>query len=118
MIRILRKKSYEYLFQIILKTTYLPTFAHAKFKRGAKGNFDLAKWGLVAHVPSFKEYMEVGKEEIVICPSMAAIFLPMEKIGTKEAYEWLKSRPNLVQSLCIITRLRNDIAGYEVQIRK
>ncbi|WZZ09250.1 hypothetical protein YC2023_095171 [Brassica napus] len=67
MIITLRKKDYGYLFQIILKTTCLPTFAHAQFKIGAKANFDLAKWGLVAHVPSFKEYMEVGEEEIVAC---------------------------------------------------
>ncbi|CDY54565.1 BnaA08g30440D [Brassica napus] len=33
--------------------------------------------------------------------------------ATKEAYEWLKSRPKLVKALCIKGRLRNDITGYE-----
>ncbi|KAF8115055.1 hypothetical protein N665_0030s0098 [Sinapis alba] len=84
-----------------------------EFKRGAKANFDLAKWALVAHVPSFKEYMEVGEEEIVACLTLAGIFMSMGKIASKEAYEWLKSRPKLVQALCIKGRLRNDITGYE-----
>ena len=96
----------------------MPTFAHAQFKIGAKANFDLAKWGLVAHVPSFREYMEVGEEEIVACLTLEGIFMSMGKTATKEAYEWRKSRPKLVKALCIKGRVRNDITGYEVQMRK
>lgn len=57
-----------------MKTAYLLTFARAQFKIGVKANFDLAKWALVAHVPSFKEYMEVGEEEIVACLTLASLF--------------------------------------------
>ncbi|CAG7897999.1 unnamed protein product [Brassica rapa] len=39
--------------------------------------------------------------------------MSMGKTATKEAYEWLKSRPKLVKALCIKGRLRNDITGYE-----
>ncbi|KAL0679439.1 hypothetical protein Bca4012_007420 [Brassica carinata] len=85
----------------------------ARFKIGAKANFDLAKWGLVAHVPSFREYMEVGEEEIVACLTLEGIFMSMGKTATKEAYEWRKSRPKLVKALCIKGRVRNDITGYE-----
>ncbi|CAF2236488.1 unnamed protein product [Brassica rapa] len=73
-----------------------------------KANFDLAKWALVAHVPSFEEYMEVGEVEFTAYALLAGIFMTKGKIA-KEAYEWLKVRPKLFQCLSIKGRLRNDI---------
>ncbi|KAH0894391.1 hypothetical protein HID58_056820 [Brassica napus] len=61
--------------------------------------------------------MEVGEEEIVACLTLEGIFMSMGKTATKEAYEWRKSRPKLVKALCIKGRVRNDITGYEVQMR-
>lgn len=90
---------------------------HAQVDKLVKANFDLAKWALVAHVPSFEEYMEVGEVEFTAYALLAGIFMTKGKIA-KEAYEWLKVRPKLFQCLSIKGRLRNDITGYEVQMRK
>ncbi|EOA18590.1 hypothetical protein CARUB_v10007162mg [Capsella rubella] len=84
-----------------------------EFKVVAEANVEFAKWAHVAHVPSFERYMEVGEMEVVSCATVAGIIMSMGKMGTKEACEWLKSRPKLVMSLCTKGRLMNDIAGFE-----
>ncbi|KAF8115068.1 hypothetical protein N665_0030s0109 [Sinapis alba] len=84
-----------------------------EFKAFVKANFEHAKWAHAAHLPSFEKYMEVAEVEITICAVFAACFMSLGKMATKEAYEWLKSRPRLVKSLCVRGRLMNDITGLE-----
>ncbi|KAG2263351.1 hypothetical protein Bca52824_070430 [Brassica carinata] len=84
-----------------------------EFKRLVKSNLDLAKWAQAAHVPSFEDYMEVGEVEITMYATMAGTLMGMGHIATKEVYEWLKSKPKLIQSLSINGRLMNDMAGFE-----
>jgi len=89
-----------------------------QFKTLVKANLDLAKWALAGHVPRFEDYMEVGEVEITVYVSLAGTLMTMEDIPTKEAFEWLKSRPKITRVLSTKGRLRNDMAGYEVQIYK
>ncbi|KAG7621164.1 Terpenoid cyclases/protein prenyltransferase alpha-alpha toroid [Arabidopsis suecica] len=84
-----------------------------EFKAAAKANIDLEKWAQADHIPSFEKYMEVGEVEVTVYASLAGIFMSMGKMATKEAFEWLKSRPKLVQYLSIKGRLMNDLMGYE-----
>ncbi|CAL9226170.1 unnamed protein product [Arabidopsis halleri] len=84
-----------------------------EFQAVSEANVEFTKWALVSHVPSFEEYMEVGEVEVVSSMTIAGILMSMGKMGTKEAFEWLKSRPKLVQALCTKGRLMNDIAGFE-----
>ncbi|KAG7542142.1 Isoprenoid synthase domain superfamily [Arabidopsis thaliana x Arabidopsis arenosa] len=84
-----------------------------EFKAATKANIDLEKWAQAGHMPSFEEYMEVGEVEVTVCASLADIFMSMGKMATKEAFEWLKSRPKLVQSLSMRGRLMNDLMGYK-----
>ncbi|KAF8115070.1 hypothetical protein N665_0030s0111 [Sinapis alba] len=84
-----------------------------EFKAFVKANFEHAKWAHAAHLPSFEKYMEVAEVEITICAVFAACFMSLGKMATKEAYEWFKSRPRLVKSLCVRGRLMNDITGLK-----
>ncbi|CAE6186234.1 unnamed protein product [Arabidopsis arenosa] len=84
-----------------------------EFKRLVKANLDLAKWAQASHVPSFDDYMEVGEVEITMYATMAGTLMGMGHIATEKAYEWLKSRPKIIQSLSINGRLMNDMAGFE-----
>nr|AAM91652.1 putative terpene cyclase [Arabidopsis thaliana] len=93
--------------------SYSVKYTIEEFQASSKANVELAKWAQVSHVPSFEKYMEVGQMEITACVTVAYILMSMGKTGTKEAFEWLKSRPKLVQSLCTKGRLMNDIAGFE-----
>ncbi|XP_010449212.1 PREDICTED: putative terpenoid synthase 7 [Camelina sativa] len=84
-----------------------------EFKAATKANIDLEKWAQAAHLPSFEEYMEVGEVEVTVGATLAGIFMSMGNMATQEAFEWLKSRPQLVRSLSIKGRLMNDLMGYE-----
>ncbi|KAF8115069.1 hypothetical protein N665_0030s0110 [Sinapis alba] len=89
-----------------------------EFKAAVKANFEHAKWAQAGHLPSFDEYMEVAEVDITVCAALAGCFMSMGKMATKEAYEWLKSRPRLIKSLCIRGRLMNDITGLEEDMRR
>ncbi|KFK24475.1 hypothetical protein AALP_AAs48788U000100, partial [Arabis alpina] len=78
------------------------------FKILAKAQRDLARWAHAAHVPSFVEYMEAATYAALAC-----YFMSLGKMATKDAYEWLKSRPKLVQCIAKKLRLLNDIYGFE-----
>ncbi|CAH8346016.1 unnamed protein product [Eruca vesicaria subsp. sativa] len=84
-----------------------------EFKILVKGNLDLAKWAQIAHVPSFEDYMVVGEVEVSLYASIAATLMGMGHIASEEAYEWLKSRPKLIQAISINGRLMNDMTGFE-----
>ncbi|CAH8377640.1 unnamed protein product [Eruca vesicaria subsp. sativa] len=84
-----------------------------EFKTYVKASFEHGKWAQAAHLPSFEKYMEVVEVEITACAVMACCFMCMGNMATKEAYQWLKSRPRLVKSLCVRGRLLNDIHGLE-----
>lgn len=86
-----------------------------QFKTLAKAQRDIAKWVHASHVPSFAEYMEVGMVEHAAYAGMAFFFTCLGKMATEEAYEWLKSRPKLVQTIAFKLRLVNDIYGFEVK---
>ncbi|KAH0853462.1 hypothetical protein HID58_093237 [Brassica napus] len=45
--------------------------------------------------------------------TMAGTLTGMGHIATKETYEWLRSRPKVIQSLSINGRPMNDMAGFE-----
>ncbi|CAH8332403.1 unnamed protein product [Eruca vesicaria subsp. sativa] len=82
-------------------------------KAFVKPNFEHAKWAQSAHLPSFEEYMEVAEVKITPYVVLAGCFMCLGKMATKEAYEWLKSRPRLIKSVCVRGRLMNDITGLK-----
>lgn len=94
----------------LLKTYWL------QFKTIVKANFDFAKLAHTGHVPSFKEYMEVGEVEVGVCATLAGNLMCIGHIGDEGVYEWLKSRPKFLKAASTYGRLMNDIAGFEVQI--
>ncbi|KAF8116643.1 hypothetical protein N665_0015s0020 [Sinapis alba] len=82
-------------------------------KRITRANLELAKWAEADHVPSFEEYLEVAGVEVAVDFTLAGVLLAMKDISKKEAYEWLKSRDELVISMYTITRILNDLWGFE-----
>ncbi|KAL0799335.1 hypothetical protein Bca101_054510 [Brassica carinata] len=84
-----------------------------EFKAYVKTSSEHAKWAQAGHLPSFDKYMEVAEVDIGVCVVLASYFMFLGKMATKEAFEWLKSRPRLIKSLCVRSRLVNDITGLE-----
>lgn len=69
-----------------------------QLKRLCRANLIIAKWARTGHVPNFDEYMEVGLVTGGIYCLVATAFIGMGEIAGKEAYEWLISRPKLIQT--------------------
>lgn len=86
-------------------------------KRITRANLQLAKWAEADHIPSFEEYLKVAGVEVAVDFTLAGVLLAMKDICKKEAYEWLKTRDELVISMYTITRVLNDLLGFEVQMR-
>ncbi|KAG5383195.1 hypothetical protein IGI04_034665 [Brassica rapa subsp. trilocularis] len=82
-------------------------------KRYARANLQLATWAEADHVPSFEEYLEVAGVEVAVDFTIAGVLMAMKDICKKEAYEWLKSGDKLVIAMYTVTRVLNDIHGYE-----
>ncbi|XP_010451341.1 PREDICTED: terpenoid synthase 8 [Camelina sativa] len=99
-------------------SSYCVKATREEFKIYVKANFDLAKCAQAGHVPSFKEYMELGVVELGVYATLAGTLMGMGYIGNEGVYEWLKSRPKLLLSLSIYGRLLNDIAGFEGDMRE
>lgn len=87
-----------------------------QFKIIARTNLELVKWARGGHVPSFDEYIDSGGAEIGSYATIACSIMGLGDIGTKEAFEWLISRPKLVRILAAKTRLMDDIADFEVLV--
>lgn len=85
-------------------------------KRYARANLQLATWAEADHVPSFEEYLEVAGVEVAVDFTIAGVLMAMKDICKKEAYEWLKSGDKLVIAMYTVTRVLNDIHGYEVHM--
>ncbi|KAF3568368.1 hypothetical protein DY000_02013072 [Brassica cretica] len=59
------------------------------------------------------EYLEVAGVEVAVDFTIAGVLMAMKDICKKEAYEWLKSGDKLVIAMYTVTRVLNDIHGYE-----
>ncbi|CAA7048214.1 unnamed protein product [Microthlaspi erraticum] len=79
-----------------------------------RANLVLAKWEAVGHLPSFDEYQDATLDEFGIYLTLISLFMGMDHdICKKEAYEWLKSRDKLVRAITLISRVANDMFGYQ-----
>lgn len=59
--------------------------------------------------------MEVGRDEVGSFIIVAGALMGIDHIiNAEEAYDWLKSRSKLLQSLGETCRFMNDLAGFEV----
>lgn len=85
-----------------------------QFKILARVNLELVKWARGGQVPSFDQYIEAGGAEIGTYVTIACSLMGLGETGRKEDFDWLRSRPKLVQVLARKTRLMDDIADFEV----
>ncbi|XP_010501939.1 PREDICTED: terpenoid synthase 30 [Camelina sativa] len=78
----------------------------------------ISKWAGASHVPTFEEYMEVGLVTAGMAYFALYSFIAMEECDEKPLYEWYNSKPKILQALCPIFRLNNDIVSYEREMSR
>ncbi|KAG2282930.1 hypothetical protein Bca52824_054150 [Brassica carinata] len=81
-------------------------------------NLQLVKWAREDYMPSFDEYIEAGGAEIGSYTAISCSVMGLGEIGKKRDFEWLRSRPKVVQVLAAKTRLMDDMTDYEEDIGK
>ncbi|EOA32912.1 hypothetical protein CARUB_v10016237mg [Capsella rubella] len=89
-----------------------------KYKIVANANKQISKWARTGHVPTFDEYMKVGLLTAGMSDYAAYCFIGMEDINEKEAFEWLDSRPLIIEALNVMFRIANDIGSYETEMNR
>ncbi|CAH8315803.1 unnamed protein product [Eruca vesicaria subsp. sativa] len=89
-----------------------------EFKILVRTNLQLIKWARGDYMPSFDEYIEAGGAEIGSYATITCSIMGLGDIGKKKDFEWLRSRPKVVQVLAAKTRLMDDMTDYEEDIGK
>lgn len=72
-----------------------------------------AKWFHEGNVPTMEEYMKVATISGTFYVFASILFLGMG-VTSKEAFQWVKSEPMLLQATTVIGRLMNDITSHKV----
>ncbi|CAN7010942.1 unnamed protein product [Brassica rapa subsp. trilocularis] len=78
----------------------------------------ISNWARAGHVPTFEEYMEVAMVTAGMDDFASYSFIAMEDCDEKPLYEWFNSKPRIFQALCVMYRLKNDIATYELEMKR
>ncbi|KAL0676200.1 hypothetical protein Bca4012_004181 [Brassica carinata] len=78
----------------------------------------ISNWARAGHVPTFEEYMEVGMVTAGMDDFASYSFIAMEDCDEKPFFEWLNSKPRIFQALCAMYRVTNDIATYELEMKR
>nr|QXY08397.1 delta-cadinene synthase [Leonurus sibiricus] len=78
--------------------------------------FDEVKWREEKYKPTTQEYMQVATKSSGYVTLLILSFLGMEEnVATREAFEWVFSRPDAVRATLTICRLTDDIVGHEFE---
>lgn len=86
-----------------------------QFKVTVRSYYLEAKWLNQKHVAPFEEYLANAKLSTGLYMISFATFMGLKKEdATVEACNWAKSYPKIVQALCSVGRLNNDMRDYEV----
>ncbi|EOA37725.1 hypothetical protein CARUB_v10012477mg [Capsella rubella] len=97
---------------------YNVQYAIDEIKRLFRADLALAKWARTGYTPNFDEYMEVGLVTGGVDCTAAVAFIGMGEIAGKEVYDWLRSRPKLIQTLDLKSRFRDDVVTYKDEMAR
>ncbi|KAL1202395.1 Terpenoid synthase 17 [Cardamine amara subsp. amara] len=88
-----------------------------EMKKLGKAYLTISKWAHANHVPTFDEYMEIGKQTSM--DHFAAYsFIAMEDCDENQACEWYNSKPKMLEALNVVFRIKNDITTYEREMSR
>ena len=76
--------------------------------------FNEAKWFHENHIPTMEEYMQVALVTTGYSMLTAVSFIGMGEIVTKQAFDWVSSRPKIIRASETITRLVDDVRSHKV----
>nr|QGX02117.1 sesquiterpene synthase 3 [Tripterygium wilfordii] len=93
--------------------SYAVSYAKYAMKELSRGYRVEAEWFHTGIVPTFDEYLENGLITSSYHTILSGSFLGMGEIAGMDAFEWLKSKPKILQASMAIGRLMNDIVSHK-----
>ncbi|KAJ6294154.1 hypothetical protein OIU76_022272 [Salix suchowensis] len=76
--------------------------------------FNEAKWFHENHIPTMEEYMQVALVTSGYSMLTTISFIGMGDTVTKQAFDWVFSRPKMIRASETIGRLMDDVKSHKV----
>ncbi|KAK2989982.1 hypothetical protein RJ640_000258 [Escallonia rubra] len=93
--------------------SYAAYYAREEMKDLVRAYNTEAKWFIEGYLPRFDEYMGNALVTSTYFALATTSFLGMAEVATKEAYDWLRTKPKSLMACVTICRLMDDIETYE-----
>ncbi|XP_055802421.1 terpene synthase 17-like [Solanum dulcamara] len=98
--------------------SFLVNYSINEMKKVVRAYFQEAKWYHGKKVPRMEQYMKNAISTSAYILLTTTSWLGMEKIATKDAFDWVATGPPILVASCIITRLLNDLKSHEYAFGK
>ncbi|KAM7489224.1 hypothetical protein LguiB_026708 [Lonicera macranthoides] len=92
--------------------SYRVDYGKEGMKQLARAYFDESNWYHKGYVPTMDEYMEVALVSGGYIMLAINSFVGMGDLVTKQAFDWVSSKPLIVEACSVICRLTNDMVGH------
>ncbi|KAK2975014.1 hypothetical protein RJ640_000220 [Escallonia rubra] len=93
--------------------SYATYYAREDMKDLVRAYNTEAKWFIEGYLPRFDEYMGIGTVTSTYFLLTTTSFLGMAELATKDAFDWLRTKPKSLMACITICRLVDDVATYE-----
>lgn len=85
-----------------------------QYKELSKNYYIEQQWAHSGYVPTLEEYMRVALITGGYYMLTLVSYVGMGDVATKEAFEWVKTMPKLVEAASIVGRFKDDIHSNQV----
>lgn len=85
-----------------------------QYKDLSKNYYIEQQWAHSGYVPTLEEYMRVALITAAYQMLTLVSYVGMGDVATREAFEWVKNMPKLVQAASIVGRFTDDIQSNQV----
>ncbi|XP_057812101.1 bicyclogermacrene synthase-like [Salvia miltiorrhiza] len=99
-------------------TSYRLSYGIEAMKVIARNYFAEVKWREEKYKPTSEEYMQIATASCAYTSMIICSFLGMGDSVTKEAFDFVLSKPDIVKAALIICRLTDDIVGHEFERKR
>nr|XP_048325828.1 (-)-germacrene D synthase-like isoform X2 [Ziziphus jujuba var. spinosa] len=98
--------------------SYCVHYAKEAMEELVQAYFTEASWLHDAYTPTFEEYMSVAAVSATYFVIITFSFFGMGKIATKEVFDWVCNKPNIIKASSVIGRLMNDMVSHNFEQKR
>ncbi|XP_039115101.1 (-)-germacrene D synthase-like [Dioscorea cayenensis subsp. rotundata] len=96
---------------------YRIDYLRREFGKMAIVYLEEAKWRDECYLPSLAEHLELSLKTSAYHVVACATFLGIGEIAGKQSFDWVTRFPQIIKDVCKISRLMDDVGGYEIDVK-